>query len=296
MKSFIAKAAIIVILLVCIDFSIGYILDYFFTDLPRRESETSMIYRSLFTEETDNLVLGPSSAMHHYNPTIISDSLGGRSYNAGIDGRDIILADLFFCSIRDRSDLNNVLIDISKYMDGRWKYRLSSIKQYYGRHPYVTKYFDEGNWQQKIKLTSNLYRYNGSLHSLISLLLLDKPEDKTNGYRPLYGTSESFKRDTVSAFCLDPEEQIHLQNIVNVCKKDSIQIFLVVSPHCSIDISFSEWLKDFAVNNGVRVIWEGDDVFWYNNEGFFKDSNHLNSEGADIFTQRIVSKIKKIKR
>ena len=114
MKSFIYKILIVAVSLFVIDHIVGYLLDRLFTDLPSRESETSTIYRSLNRESADVLVLGSSTANHHYNSLSLSDSLSMSVFNAGVDGFDITYSDIVYQSFVDRKDLKYVIIDIGE--------------------------------------------------------------------------------------------------------------------------------------------------------------------------------------
>ena len=46
--------------------------------------------QAFFKREADVLILGPSTANHHYDCRIIEDSFGMTCYNAGRDGQNII--------------------------------------------------------------------------------------------------------------------------------------------------------------------------------------------------------------
>lgn len=289
MKSFIINFFIVLLSLIVIDLCSGFVFDKVFYDLPSKQSETSQVYCSLFpTRDVGVLVLGSSTANHHYNTRILSDRLGEEVFNAGLDGHDIIYSDLVFNSFLTRGSLHYVILDINTpSIDGYWKNRLGVIKPYYGRNQYVTNYFKtETDWNQRIKLKSNIYRYNGTLHSILSMALLNRAEDTLNGYRPLVG-SHTFVYKTVRDFHPDSDLLKHLDGIVQQCKENDINLVIVLSPSCIDNPYFNGWLESYGRDNNVTIIMENKESLWKNHPEYFYDGNHLNSKGADVLTERI---------
>ncbi len=291
MKSFVFKIVSVLVLVFLIDLLGGKLMDTLFCDLPATESETSAIYRALFIEKADILVLGSSTASHHYNTKILSNRLAGTSYNAGMDGRDIIYSDIVLQSFISRQVPKYVIIDMGlPNVNGHWKRRINCVQQYYGRNKAVTNFFSEESWQQRMKLRSNVYRYNSTAHSIISMLLIDKKPDSLAGFRPLYGSS-SFDFKTEEGFCPDKEDLKHLNSIVKSCKDNNIRLFIVKSPYLINNTTFNQWLKEYCINNEVHLILESEDLFWKNHPELFYDGSHLNAMGADSLTYRICRKI-----
>lgn len=292
MRKLIFKFIIGCVLLIAIDFCIGIICDRLLSDLPGRYSETSTIYKSIFDEEPGVLVLGSSTASHHYNTKILAEQLGEKAFNAGMDGRDIVYSDIVFQAVLSRVKPKYVIIDIGiPNLNGYWKKRIDCVRPYYGRSDVVTDYFQrESDWQQRIKLLSNTYRYNGTIHSLISLLLFDREPDTTAGYRPLVG-SKRFEFKTESGFVPDAAVLKHLDNIVETCKKRGIGLVIVKSPHFVQNVTFNAWLKQYALDNNVKVFMECEDPYWNEHPELFYDGSHLNLNGADSMTLRVCKRI-----
>jgi len=78
---------LLVILMVVLDYSVGYFLKktYF-------SQKSGVDYRTTYAingVRSDILILGSSRATHHYNPSIIEDSLKMSAFNGGRDGCSI---------------------------------------------------------------------------------------------------------------------------------------------------------------------------------------------------------------
>lgn len=291
MKQFIIKFLCCGVLVVVIDLGVGFIHSMIFGSLPDKTSMVSTIYYSLFKKSADVLILGSSTANHHYNSKMMEDSLGMSVYNSGLDGRDMIYFDVVLQSTMERQIPKYVILDISSvHLNGSWINRISDTKLYYGQNVPVTNYYNkETDWQQKFKLCSALYRYNKTFSYLIRVKL-DAP-NVLNGYAPLVGNREGFEREYDNSFVPDVKELTHLNNIVDLCKKNKAKLFLVQSPQALDNVAFDEWIKIFTSKNGIILLQENMDVYYYDNPTLFYDGSHLNSQGADVLTRRIIELI-----
>lgn len=65
--------------------------------------------QALFKRQAEVLILGPSTANHHFDCQILKDSLGMTCYNAGRDGQNIIynamVLDAFLTRCTDRKSV-----------------------------------------------------------------------------------------------------------------------------------------------------------------------------------------------
>ena len=290
MKQFIIKCVSGAILLLMIDLAVGFTHDRVFTDLPDTTSMWSTIYQSLFKKCPEVVILGPSTANHNYNPQLLTDSLKMETYNAGLDAHDIVYCDVVLNSMLDRTDVKEVILDVGEsQLDGKWiNSSIADTKIYYKRSPEVTKYYDnETDWQQRLKLRSNLYRYNQSCYNLVHILL-NRP-DTLNGFRPLVGQNADFIRKESYQFSIDSTELRHLENIVATCKNRGVNLLFVQSPRETNNIAFNNWITAFSKSKGVPLYNEDANGFWESHHELFYDGAHLNSEGADEFSRKIAS-------
>jgi hypothetical protein len=291
MKQFILKFLCCGALVVAIDLGVGFTHSRIFGNLPDKTSMVSTIYYSLFKKSADVLILGSSTANHHYNSKMMEDSLGMSVYNSGLDGRDLIYFDVVLQSAIERQKPKYVFLDIGDvHLNGNWINRIGDTKLYYGKNDAVTHYYDEEtDWQQRLKLVSSTYRYNKTLSYLIRVGL-DKP-NTLNGYAPLNGHRANFERTITKEFTADAKELKHLNHIVSLCKENDITLILVQSPQSDDNVAFNNWLEEFATEHQTVLLQENKNEYYFNNPSLFYDGSHLNSEGANVFTERIVNSI-----
>lgn len=292
MKQFIIKIIACGLLLVIVDSGVCYTHGKIFGNLPDKTSMVSTIYQSLFKKSADILILGSSSANHHYNSMMLEDSLKLSVYNSGLDGRDMVYFDVVLQSTLDRQIPKYVVLDISPgHINGSWINRIGDTKLYYRKNNAVTKYYDnETGWQQKLKLKSSLYRYNKTLSYLIRVRL-DRP-NVLKGYAPLYGNKEGFEKYVTSDFSVNSVELKHLDSIVDICKSNNIKLILVQSPQENENSAFDNWIVSYTSEKGILLITENKNPYYYEHPELFYDGSHLNADGADLFTNQIIKRIK----
>lgn len=89
MKKFFKKVIIFIIGLVCLDFLIGQIGRYLVAHAKGGDTKLSNYICHQMKDQC--VVFGSSRGMHHYDPNIISNSLGLSCWNCSLDGNGIIL-------------------------------------------------------------------------------------------------------------------------------------------------------------------------------------------------------------
>ena len=89
MKKYLIKIGLFFLLVAIVDVAVGKTFSYLLDHVKGGDNgRNNYICDSL---RTDILVFGSSRAIHHYNPLILTDSLGLSCYNCGQDGNGSIL-------------------------------------------------------------------------------------------------------------------------------------------------------------------------------------------------------------
>ena len=297
MKKFIVRILIFFVAVAIIDILFGKCCDYMYEHSGSGDSRK--INYAIRECKADVLIMGSSRANHHYNPQILSDSLGLTVYNLGIDGSGAILMDGFYRLITQRHVPKLIIYELTPSFDlyqyagdaNNTRY-LSQLKPYY-QEECLRQLFDDVDSRERIKLYSGLYRYNTSCLNLFwSFSKGVVPEG--NGFEPLHGVMTVAK-----PFEAAPVQQIdslkikYLKSFIRDCKANGTEVLFVVSPRYGAATS-TEYQPGFNI-----CIEEGCDVMDYYcdtelsfNVNNFKDSYHLNKEGADAFTKRVAHDIK----
>lgn len=298
---FLARAFVFLGILVVLDFSIGSILKYFYF-----KQESGLLYRttySLDSTRADFLVLGSSTANHHYNSKIFEKRLGMSVYNTGRDANTIFYNYAIFQSVLKRYTPKIVLLDFNVgefYLNTENYDRISSLLPYYTEHPEIYPIIELKGPYEKYKLLSKIYPFNSLLFTIaVGVTDFNKSREHINdenGYVPLthiWNKKISIEADTAE-YRLDRNKINLLKSFIEECKSYDIQVYIVISPrfikYSGEDLSVEIVQKIVAKSNISFYDYSKDPLFWEHSE-YFVDQFHLNNTGAAIFSNKVIDTI-----
>ena len=240
--------------------------------------------QAFFKRTADVLILGPSTANHHYDCRILEDSLGMSCFNAGRDGQNIIYDAMVLEGFLTRCTPKLVVVDVTH-----------STLSYYGFLKPIDDIIDSiGGPIDKIKRISNIYRYNKTWEWLLNARFAETAED-LNGYRPLDVKEIKGMLSKVENGNLKMNSQclLYMNKIIDVCKEKSIKLLFVMSPSLIIDKgNFGEIVNGELSQKDLGLLtWNGDTAFT-NHPELFYDMTHLNAKGAEVFTRDFIKRVK----
>jgi hypothetical protein len=298
MVRFFLRLLLILSLILLFDYSIGMILKHFYSQM--KHGEKSQITYTIDSTYADILIFGSSRATHSYNPEIFESRLPYTCYIAGKDGSFILYNYAIFKAIVKRYNPKLIIFDIRPYdiEYHLFEYeRLSLLLPYYLTHPEIRNIIDLRGPFEKIKHYSAIYFYNSLILQIArgNLELNNESESDLKGYIPLNGTMEDAK---IGAWeitnCNIDENKIHaLEDIVSTCKQKNIDLMFVNSPSWILnkESDCNSLISAMCSENDIRYLDMSNDSTFIANPKFFKDKNHLNSEGAKVFSNMIVNKL-----
>lgn len=296
---FIFKSIFLLIVVVLFDQIIGHGLRYFYF-----KQESGLLYRTTFAIDSttaDVIVFGSSRANHHYVPEVFEQKLKLSFYNAGRDGNFILFNYAVFRAIIARHKPKIVIFDLVPedfFYDPSSYDRLSSLLPYYKDHPEIRRIINLKGSFEKIKLLSAIYPFNSMALTIATgnLSFNKKRKPDIKGFVPLYGSLDSITLE-VNPLKKQKYDKIKintLKSIINESKTHCISLILCKSPKYKIS---STELVDSIINT---IIIEKNVLFYdfttsiqfLNNPSNFKDAEHLNYNGAKLFSTMIADSIK----
>lgn len=254
--------------------------------------------QALFSRKADVLILGSSRANHSFDCKVLEDSLDISCYNAGRDGQNMIYDAMVFFSYIERHVPKIVILDIaSSMMDDSWFGSLKDMNCYYGLAKPLDRIIDENStWMERLKLKSNLYKYNNTWQWLLNSKMAAS-KDELDGYRPMPVSSRSpFQvrfvhegKPKIDKRCL-----CYLEKIRKACQEHHILLILTYSPTLVVCKSGGEeeWLMEYSKQTGLTFYAFGKDKTFYEHPEYFYDPTHLNAKGATVFTKEFVKRLK----
>ena len=251
------------------------------------------------TDKTDEdvLIFGSSRAIHHYNPQILSDSLGVTCYNCGQDGNGIVLFYGLWQMIKERYHPKMIIYDVSSGFD---LYEGESDQKYLGwlrmdyDRPGVKQIFAAVDPTEKYKMMSMLYRYNSKFMQNITDYVHPIFGIEGNGFLPLAGEMDAMKvRGGTREQPVRAVDSLKIGFINKLIDEaDGVKLVFVASPkwYSPTEMDYQP-IRDICEERNIQFIdFSSNEKYVHQNE-WFKDGTHLNARGADEFTKDLISVI-----
>lgn len=299
MRKFLVKILIFFAIIAIVDYCSGTLFSFFLGHAKGGDSGRSNYICDKVNE--DVLVFGSSRAIHHYNPVIISDSLGLSCYNCGETGNGVILNYGRYQLICQRYSPKILIYDVIPtfdYLVGVDNHQyLGKLRPYYDRRG-IPEIFNSVDNKEKYKMRSCMYRYNSRFVQILSDYIHPMQSVGIRGFRPLKDEMDTMKIGRKERFSLDLVcDSLKLNYLKKMIELSGhTKIIFTVSPYWNgLDTAFLSPIKEICQDYQIPIIdFSNSEKYVHHNE-FFNDGVHLNARGADEFTRDLVIEIKKRK-
>ncbi len=295
MKLFILKILAFFSIIVAIDCTVGFSCDYLQTH--PKGGDTKILNDLINVDCHDIIVFGSSRAKHHYDADYLSETLGKDVYNAGFDGRGVILSYGLLGLILERYSPRLVIFDVEPMFDiftynqdNNNKRYITDLKPYY-KNRIIADIFQDISYEEYVKVHSGMMRYNSAIITKVFDSFRNN-SDANNGYEPWSGIYTGEMRKRASKEVTDTLKLRYLEKMICLAAEKKVSIIFVASP------KYEEVSKD--IFSSVKTLCEKNNVPFLNyysapefllHKDWFKEPMHLNAEGARIFSERLLSDI-----
>lgn len=244
----------------------------------------------------DIIMMGSSRMRHHYNPDVISEGTGMTCYNAGEDGGGIILNYGFYQMLTLRYTPKIILYDLTEFdfYEGDNEKYLGWLRKYYD-NPKVKEIIDDVSPSEAVKNLSNLYRYNTRCIATIGdyfhpVRTYNKGYSAINGVIDYEVIPQKFERQEV-----DQVKMGYLVKFIEDTRDKGIELFLFASPQFEAEKGNDYYapIDSLAKEYGVHFFnhFYDENISWH--KEYFHDKGHMNGDGANYYSEMIVSELKK---
>lgn len=248
---------------------------------------------------TDVLLSGSSRCVRHYNPQIISDSLGMSCYNSGQMGNGIILNFGRLLMINEHQKPKLVIYDLHPGFDmliGDDNHRyLTWLKGHYDRDG-IANIFGSVDDTERYKMKSQLYRYNSRIIELVSDFLQPLSNAKPDGFSPLIGEIDGLKIrkhvEKQDSYRFDKLKLEYIKKYIQVVGANHI-VFIVSPIWYGMDTLQFLPVKEMCKQQNIPFIDYSNNPKYVHNDRYFKDGNHMNALGAEEFTKDLVKDLRR---
>lgn len=287
--------------ILCFDFIFGNLSEELYFSEESKENN-SLVYSA--TKANDELIIfGSSRAKHHYNVTLIQDSLDLKSYNFGSNGQNIYFHNILLKNLLNFHSPKIILlelmnIDFQKTKKQWNKEKLNVLVPLTQRSSIIDEEIGEIDNFHFLKSYSKSYLFNSTQYT--SLRNYFSPSKKTyNGYQPLKGNTwnkkieiidSSFKKDF-----LDSNKVNEIYNFIELCQNNDISVFVFISPsfrYYSSITPYDDIVSHLKEKYDIEIMSFINHPEFTNDANLFRDPNHLISSGANKYSKMVVDSIR----
>lgn len=305
MKKILILIGILLIVVFTCDRLIGYIFSKkIFPKTLSGESGGSVNYLLQKKKNIDFLVIGSSRAKQQINPALLTNLYNGNGYNAGINGTgQIIYNDLLLNLLVDKGLAPKLLIlqaDPHQFFTNleNINMEVAAVYPFIGEDDKLKQLiYAYGNYAEKTKLLLYSYRFNGKMLNILYNYVKRNSVKDNNGFDGLPGKIDTTIFTTTDPLNLQPgiyeKKKAALLDIVQICKANKIRLAVLFTP------SFKNNLYSKKCNDSIIELLHSKSVFDIYDfsdveklpalqpASLWKNANHLNNEGAQIFSSML---------
>lgn len=243
------------------------------------------------------VIFGSSRANHHYNTGIIQNALGVKTINYGRDGSGIFFYYIALKTLLKYHVPQLVILDIKpgEFETANNAYQLGALYPLIDKLDVSTADLNAVSPYERVKLFFYTYRFNNQFFE--TLASARGPLEDTgliSGFSPLPVANNILVKRYITSAAVDTALPGYFNDIIQLCKSRKIRLVVCTSPiygHYIYEASLAE-TDSICRRNGIVYLNYANNAFLTFNGDVFSDEAHLNSKGADIFTNDFVARIK----
>lgn len=300
---FLKKLFVLAFLLFFVDRGIGALIKYSYENHPTPDAKA--FAHVIKNPSEDIYIFGSSRAVHGYIPAIFSDSTGLSCFNAGHEQTNILYADIMLNFLLKKYTPKVIIFDLNAKESALHSMQGSKLILASLIMPYVDS--DTSFEQTAKKLfpkemlmakASVLQEYNSQVLPL--LMNIHKTADNRitqNGYLPVYSSNISgdLAKFADVAETYDSTAKNYFEDFVKAAISRNIKLYIIQSPYYVEKFTTSpslQLLLPVLKKYNVPFLDYSFDTAFFKKE-YFYDNAHLNDAGAQAFSKRVASDIKK---
>lgn len=299
------KGIIFILLFCLIDFVIGRLFIFAKDKGMERHPGDVWLKTSYSVEkvQAECIIIGSSTAVHHYIPEEIEKKTGLSTYNCGQDGCFFLYSCCLVNTILERYTPKVIIMDISprSLLDtdkGDEYQNMRYLSYYYDNDTVVYNYINGKSEKNKLLYHLNGYRFNS--HFVYAFYPIFQGSETQKGYIPLnskQGTLISKNQVVWEGDWVDTE-LAELYQTINNCKAKEVELIIVTSPYyADYDMSVIKKCDEFASildNNNIKYINLLYEEPFISDASLYRDASHLNTDGAVVMTDTLISVINSV--
>lgn len=301
MKKLVIWILAVITVIIAVDVIGGVMFDSFVKRHPMRGDYRATTH--LFYDDADSvLVLGSSVGLNSINTAALADSFGVSAFNGASNGQTFTYFLTLLKSVTEKGNLPKIVILgslPSNYAGSGHGTRYSFLSPYYGQNiADIDTILESGSLLNKIMMRSHLYRLNNSWFRILLYYFVEPGEKGQNGFiaKPIPGL---FPQRSTHEFAdsINPERMTQLDTFTRICRDNGIKLIMVFPPEY-VDKGSPRIADEarYIVERNGGVFWNDTELEpFFSDSTLFYDEQHLNINGARIYTDTVISRLKSLK-
>lgn len=299
MKKFIYTILIMLALVIAGDWGLGCWLRYAYTHTSHDEiGRLNMICDSV---TADVIVLGSSRALHHYVPSIVTDSTGLSCYNCGFENEGIVFHYALLRMLQQRYSPRLVIYELTYDYDIQFLYeRPVNLKHIHTMADLRCRdsiLASVDPWE-RVSMLSHIYPYHSLAFTIMASQkpsIYDSPQ-VDNGYIPQFKQMRHSSDWQFQPQKLDDRiDELKLGYLKKLIAENAGHLLVAVSPrYLSPEDDIYGIVEDLCRKHGVPFVCMMSDPIISRDITLWEDDGHLNHTGAQAFTRKMMPHIKQI--
>lgn len=295
MKKFLIYIIFSTVALIVADVAFGKL------NLLLEEKAETRNYHCCYEAKEDVLILGSSYGVKEVVPEILTEKTGFSCYNAAEPGNGVLCAWVRY-NMFVRNHIPKVILyaltpgmDYAYINDDYTEY-LKSFCGYFGKEPVIMEMYKQfGEPNDTYKLQSNLIRYNSEWLTTLFQAVSGKNKG-LHGYMPFYAQFQPYEiPDTAGTapICVDAKKFKYFKELMQDATSRGIKVIAFLPPHYYNTFHEQSHQPAFALCKelNIPVIDNYNDSFYKDRPELFGDKEHLNHNGAKLYTEQLADYI-----
>ena len=296
-----ADVAILILMLVVMDVLVGWVGEKYINRLNKepRNSDAALVNYDVNAAAPDVAILGSSTAICHYDPQIIHDSLlhyTGRNlevFNMGVSNQRLAYDYYGLRCLLVRTTPQLVIADIwpSYIGEGDMSFSFEAFRPYVSINPIIKEMLEKHGDYSFMNL-SNMYCYNTEFVKLLMAPLKAKNPDGFSRSKVKIEKVEKLNEKDKSA--LSDLSIYEFMDMIRLSKERGFKLIFVMSPtlrSADTESQSYQFIVKECHENDILMLDYSNDESYYKTE-YFRDRSHLNYYGAELFSQNLMSDLK----
>jgi hypothetical protein len=294
MKTFLVKLLLFIVLFFAADFLLGNIIGNLHLNSKNIEIN-KMNYGFINYENDDILIFGASEVAHSFISNKVVTETGLSSYNFAQDGSGILFQYPLLETVLEKHSPKVIIIS-SRQIGETGNDYINGLLPYNKNNKHVKQILEDNYSRLWIKRAFQGYIYNSKF-----IAIFNAKKDNARGYLPLtpkkYGKVKKVDYLELPAGTeheISIETKSYFSKFLEKAVASGANVYVYVPPALEIvNESYLNTVKSLTEEAGATLMDFSSDHSFLNNPELFNDTVHLNHNGAEILTDKIIEILKK---